>query len=284
MKTRREFLTLSAAASLGLGMSLKAEAASTPNPKFGVQLYTVRNQLRTDPKSTLAAIRQMGYVSAEAFVAEYSMTAKELGALIVDSGLTLPSAHFGYADFGTRFDYAKDLGVQYMVCSSVPRPKTTSADGFKQAADQYNAWGEQAKKIGMSFGFHNHNIEFQSFNGATGIDILLRNTDPDLVHWQMDVYWVTQAGFDPVILMNRYRHRLQTLHVKDRKAGAQPSLTTNDRQNFTEVGRGTLNWKGIAKAARAARIPYVFVEQDWTLGNPLDSLKISYSNLQRIFP
>lgn len=284
MPTRREFLSQSAAAIAALGIPSTARAAAPPSNSFGVQLYTVRKQILAAPQPVLAAIQKIGYRSVETFAAQYHNTsAKDLRSMITDAGLTLPSAHFSYDDISTRFDYAAELGVKYVVCGSEARSLTDSLDGFKRAAEQYNLWGEQARKVGLQFAFHNHNIEFQSFNGVTGLDTLLKHTEPRNVHWQIDCYWVTQAGFDPVDLMRRYRKRLQTLHVKDRKPGFPPSTNTGPgSQHFTEAGGGTINWEAIWRVAETAHIPYFFVEQDTTEIPPLDSLKISYDNLKRI--
>ena len=182
-----------------------------------------------------------------------------------------------------RLEYAKELGVRYAVVGSTPVKVASSADGFKRAAQQYNQWGEQARKLGLSFAFHNHNTEFQSFDGRTGLEILLAETDPHLVQWQMDCYWATEAGFDPLQLIHQHGHRLQSLHFKDRKPGFPPSTVLGkDAQHFTEVGAGTINWRAIWDAGSAVGIKYFFVEQDTTEIPPLDSLKVSFKNLKRL--
>ena len=98
--------------------------------------------------------------------------------MIVDNGLTVPSGHFDYDGLESKLDYAKELGVQYMVCPMLPKTMWTSADGFKKAAEQFNKWGEQVQSMGMQFGFHNHNYEFQKFGNTTGFDILTKTADP----------------------------------------------------------------------------------------------------------
>lgn len=285
MQTRREFLGRSAAGLIALGFSSTAHADAAPASALGVQLYTVRKDIQTSPQSVLAAIRKIGYRSVETFSAQYNtLSAKELRTLITDAGLAVPSAHFSYDDFGSRFDYAKELGVEYVVCGAESKSVSGSLDGFKRAADQYNIWGEQAKKLGFKFAFHNHDFEFQSFNGVTGFDTLMQNTDPQLVQWQIDCYWVTQAAMDPAALIRRYQSRIQTLHVKDRKPGFETSTVTGpSAQHFTEVGTGTIDWKAVWSAAQAAKVPYLFVEQDTTEIPPLESLQISYTNMKRLF-
>lgn len=283
-QTRRQFLRNTTAAAAGLTMGASAFAEAAPMSAFGVQLYTARKDMLSDPVNTLKTIRQIGYRCVETFAAEYKSTsAKDLRKMIADAGLALPSAHFGYNEMADRLDYAKELGVRYVVVGSTPVNIANSADGFKRAAQQYNQWGEQARKLGLSFAFHNHNSEFQSFDGRTGLDILLAETDPHLVQWQMDCYWATEAGFDPVKLIHQHGKRLQSLHFKDRKPNAPTSTVLNkDAQHFTEVGSGTINWRAIWDAASAIGIHYFFVEQDTTEIPPLDSLKISFNNLKRL--
>ena len=281
MLTRRKFLGGAAAgmAVSALGARAFANAANRP---LGVQLYTVRSLVQNDLPGTLAAIRKIGYQNVETFVAEYKMSARELRQAIVDAGLTAPSAHFGYDDFDSRFDYAKELGVEYVVCSSIPKSIANSADGYRRGAEQYNAWGAKAKSMGLKFGFHNHNAEFQDFGGVTGFDVLMKNTDPALVQWQMDCYWVAQAGHDPVALFRQYGKRIQSLHLKDRKPNVPTSVETGpDSAHFTEVGNGTLDWPTILRLAEKFHLPYMFVEQDQTDRPPLESLQISYTNLRK---
>ncbi len=281
--TRRQFLSRSAAAAAGLLPAARAFAAPAPASAFGVQLYTVREQVKAEPARVLAAIRDIGYAAVETFAGQYTRPASELRSLIAGAGLTVPSAHFSYDDLGKRFEYAKELGVSDVVCGMVPASIANSRDGFKRAAHQYNVWGEQARSLGLRFGFHNHNSDFQDFDGVTGLDLLLAETDPKLVSWQMDCYWVAEAGLDPLQLMRRYRSRLLTLHFKDRKPGV-PASTVLDKaaQHFTEIGTGTLDWPAIWNYASAAGVRYFFVEQDTTEMPPLQSLAISYRNLKRL--
>jgi sugar phosphate isomerase/epimerase len=279
MHSRRDFLAGAGAGVAAFALTRRAFGKKTDRP-LGVQLYTVRSLVDKDFPGTLAAIRKIGYRTVETYVAEYKMAAKDLRQAILDAGLTAPSGHFAYNDFGTRLDYAKELGLECVVCSSVPGTVGNSADGFKRAADQYNAWGEQAKKMGLRFGFHNHNTEFKDFGGVTGVDILLRNTDPALVWWQMDCYWVAQAGFDPVEMLKKHGKRMQSLHLKDRKPNFPTSTDTGPSSaHFTEVGTGTLDWTTILRLAGQDHIPNMYVEQDQTELPPLESLQISYTNL-----
>jgi sugar phosphate isomerase/epimerase len=279
MLTRREFLVDAATGVAATAFEPAALAATSDRP-LGVQLYTVRSLVQTDFPGALAAIRKIGYRNVETYVAEYKMSAKDLRQAILDAGLTVPSAHFGYDDFESKLEYGKELGSEYVVCSSIPMTIANSADGYKRGADQYNAWGAQAKAMGLKFGFHNHNAEFQDFGGVTGFDVLMKHTDPALVQWQMDCYWVAQAGRDPVSMLRQYGHRMQTLHLKDRKPNVPTSVEPGPASaHFTEIGAGTLDWVAILRLAEQFHLPYMFVEQDTTEIPPLESLQISYTNL-----
>jgi sugar phosphate isomerase/epimerase len=281
MVTRREFLEAAGAGLAAMAAGAPAFARKVDLP-IGVQLYTVRSIIDADLSGTLQAIRKIGYRTVETYVAEYKMPAKDLRQAILDAGLAVPSAHFGYPDFDARLDYAKELGAEFAVCSSIPSTIANSADGYKRAAEQYNTWAAKAKTMGTRFGFHNHNAEFKIYDGKTGLDILLENTDAALVQWQMDCYWVAQAGYDPVEMLRRHAKRMQSLHVKDRKPNVPISTDTGPASaHFTEVGEGTLDWKTILSLAEKDHIPYIFVEQDQTDRPPLESLQISYTNLTK---
>jgi len=156
-------------------------------------------------------------------------------------------------------------------------------DGFKKAADRFNKWGTALQQRGMKFAFHNHNYEFRRLGDTDGFDTLLTRTDPKLVFFEMDCYWMTQAGRDPVKMLEQYPKRIRMLHLKDRKPGFPPSQELNDAAgHFTEVGTGTLNWKAILALAEKNNIDYMFVEQDETERPVLESLRISYNNLQKL--
>src|ERR1035441_5354615 len=241
MVTRRDFLQLTAAGVGSLALRRISIAADTRIP-LGVQLYTVRDQAEKNLNQVLAQISKIGYQEVETYWNIYSHPAKELRKMIADNGLRVPSGHFDYDGLASKLDYAKELGVQYMICPMLPKDLWTSADGFKKAAAQFNQWGEKVHGMGMQFGFHNHNYEFQKFGNSTGFDILTQNTDAKLVCLEMDCYWITQAGQDPVAMLKKYGSRIQLLHLKDRKPGFPTSQTLDPTaEHFTEVGSGTIN-------------------------------------------
>ncbi len=282
MVTRREFLQLTAAGLGTLALSDFSIAADTRIP-LGVQLYTVRDQAEKNLNQVLAQISKIGYQEVETYWTIYNHPAKELRQMILDNGLQVPSGHFDYDGLAGKLDYAKELGVQYVICPMLPKDMWTSADGFKKAAAQFNQWGEQVHGMGMQFGFHNHNYEFRKFGNTTGFDILTENADPKLVCLEMDCYWITQAGQDPVAMLKKYGSRIQLLHLKDRKPGFPTSqMLEPAAEHFTEVGSGTIDWKTVLAVAQAQGVKGYFVERDSGTTPAMESLRISYQNLNKI--
>ena len=282
MITRRNFLELSAAGLGTLALSDLAFAAIKPFP-VGVQLYTVREQAEKDLNAVLAHISMIGYKEVETYWNVYTHPAKKLRSMIVDNGMSVPSGHFDYDGLEGKLDYAKELGVQYVVCPMLPKDMWTSADGFKKAAAQFNKWGEQVQKMGMQFGFHNHNYEFQKFGNTTGFDILTQNTDAKLVCLEMDCYWITQAGQDPVAMLKKFGSRIQLLHLKDRQAGFPTTqMLGPDAEHITEVGSGTIDWKAVIETGQQTGVKHFFVERDNGSTPPFESLRISYNYLSKL--
>jgi sugar phosphate isomerase/epimerase len=282
MTTRRDFIQLSAAGLATLALHDFAFAAIKPFP-VGVQLYTVREQAEKDLGAVLAHLAMIGYKEVETYWNVYTHPAKELRTMIVDNGLTVPSGHFDYDGLDSKLEYAKELGVQYVICPMLPKTMWTSADGFKKAADQFNKWGEQVHGMGMQFGFHNHNYEFQKFGNTTGFDILTKNADPKLVCLEMDCYWITQAGRDPVAMLKKFGSRIQLLHLKDRQAGYPTTqMLGPDAEHITEVGSGTINWKSVIETAQQTGVTHFFVERDNGRTPAFESLRISYDYLSKL--
>jgi sugar phosphate isomerase/epimerase len=242
----------------------------------------VREEAERDLPAVLRAIRRIGYEEVELYGSLYSRPAAELRRMLADHGLRAPSGHLDYEGLENKLGYARDLGLQYVICPMLPQTMWNAADQFKRAADQFNLWGAQARRMGLHFGFHNHNYEFRRFGNTTGLDVLLQRTDPGLVCFELDCYWVAQAGADPLNILKQHGKRIALLHVKDRKPGFAASQDLDDAaMHFTEVGTGSIDWKPILMAAQQSGVEHFFIEQD-TMEKPLfESLEISFRNLRR---
>lgn len=278
MLNRRKFLTLSAAA-----WPAMAFGAGKHIP-LGVQLYTIRTLVKDNNLlQLLKQIRAIGYEEVELYGNLYKHSEAELSSILRRSGLTAASGHFNYEDFVAKIPYARRLGLKWMVCPMLPKAQWGSPESFRKAAATFNDWGKQCRQHGMRFAFHNHNYEFQDLKGTTGYDILLKETDPDLVWLEMDTYWITQAGRDPVLLLNQLGKRVRLLHLKDRKTDVPTSQVLDaSAEHFTEVGNGTIQWRALLALAQKLGIEHYYVEQDESDKSPMESLKISYTFLRKV--
>ena len=280
MFNRRGFLQLSIAAAGGLATS---RLLASERRSLGAQLYTVRHEADRDLPAVLEAIHKIGYTKVETYWDIYGHPAAELRRMINDHGLKVPSGHFNYDGLDSKIDYAKALGVEYVICPMLPESMWFTLDGYKRAADQFNIWGEKIHQAGMQFGFHNHNYEFLRFGDTTGFETMMNRCDPKLVCVEMDCYWITQAGGDVLQMFQRYGNRIKLLHLKDRKPGFPISQVKNtDAEHFTEVGAGTIHWEEILAAAEKNGMKHLFVERDSGDLPAMESLRISYQNLQKI--
>lgn len=279
MLTRRRFLEFAATALPGFALVLEAQARFP----IGLQLSTLNAMAKADLAGTLTQIHAVGYQEVELTPVAYTLPPDQLRRVLAESGLKAPSGHFEYTDLSRQFEYAKTLGLDWVVCPMLPKEQWTSIQGFRTAARQFNEWGKHAHDMGMRFAFHNHDYEFRRFGDVTGYDILIKETDPKLVFLELDCYWVTQAGFDPVDLLHQLGRRVRMLHIKDRKPGFPASNDMSaSSAHFTEVGTGGIDWPHIIAAARRLQIEHYFIEQDHIDGPPIESVRTSYNYLRRI--
>jgi len=280
MLNRRGFLQLSIAAAGGLATARLLASERRP---LGAQLYTVRQEAAHDLPAVLEAVRKIGYTEVETYWDIYGHPAAELRRMINDHGLKVPSGHFNYDGLETKFDYAKSLGVQYVICPMLPESMWFTLDGYKRAADQFNIWGEKIHQVGMQFGFHNHNYEFRRFGDTTGFETMMNRCDPKFVCIEMDCYWITQAGGDVLQMFQLYGNRIKLLHLEARKRGFPTSQAKDAAaEHFTEVGAGTIHWQEILAAAEKNGVKHLYVERDSGDLPAMESLRISYQNLQKI--
>ena len=224
--------------------------------RFGIQLYTVRKQAATDLAGTLAAIAKAGYKEVE-LAGYYNHPAADFRALLDANGLKAPSGHIAInlieSTPAKTFDDAHAVGHEWITVPSLPRGKHETVDDWKQVAAQFTSAAKAAKTAGFKFAFHNHNDIVKTTNGVLPIEILMAETDPSLVFFQMDIYWAVSGGADPLALLARYPGRFRMFHVKDGKAPYSDA-------SQTDVGQGAIDFKPIF--ARAKGIEHYFVESD----------------------
>jgi len=260
---------------------------------IGLQLYTVRDAMQQDPAGTLARVAQIGYNSVEGATYTgsekfYGMEPKAFSRLLKQNGLIMPSSHYRLGeekengatvkgtmlqDWDRAVDDAAAVGIKYMVCAYLSAAERGGLDHYKKVAQDFNKAAERCKKAGIQFCYHNHDFEFEKQNGKFPYEILLNETDKNLVKMEMDIYWVSKAGQDPIALINQHPGRFPLWHVKD--------MDNTPQHAFTEVGNGTINFKKIFMHADKAGLKYFFVEQDKTPGDPFVSIKESITYIKK---
>jgi sugar phosphate isomerase/epimerase len=289
MINRRDFMRTTA---LGLGavaagtqwpLRLRANPLGLP---IGLQLYTLRDQLNKDVSGTLKQVAGIGYKEVEIYDL-YGKTAAEFRALLDGDGLSAPSGHYMTkhikADWQKHIDDAKTLGLQYMVNAILEPEERKSFDDYKRLVELFNHAGEETQKAGIQFCYHNHNFEFRKYGATTAYDYLLHHLDANLVKMEMDCFWVTHAGQDPVAYFKKYPGRFPLLHIKDLKAGHPPTHTLDAKMGlFAPVGRGVIDWKRIFAAAPTGGLKHYLVEQDYCEQPPIESARISYEYLKNL--
>jgi sugar phosphate isomerase/epimerase len=285
MPTRRDFLRQSSLLTASLFIS-KEEWFSEPQ-KIGLQLYTLRNEMGKDAKGTLAKVAAQGYKTVETFGYGngkwFGMNAAELRAELKSHGLTTPSGHTFPASVFLQSGWeekwkpavadAKAVGQEYIVIPWMEEQFRSDINNFKKMAAVLNMAAEICKQTGIKLAYHNHDFEFAPLAGTNGFDVLLKETDPKLVFFEMDIYWVSKAGKDPLAFFSKYPGRFAMWHVKD--------MDNTPQKNFTEVGSGVINYKKIFTHAKQSGMKYFFVEQDQCPGAPLDSTAKSIAYLKK---
>ena len=225
---------------------------------------------------TLQAIKVHGPLKGVGYGAMGGMAPKEFRAFLDGLGLFPACGGTGVdplvKDAAGYFAVQAEVGAPYVMLGSLPEPMRNSPEAWKASAGSLNGWGRAAKAAGIGFQYHNHNMEFSNTEGRHGLDILLENTDPELVKFQVDVGWVLAASQDPVAWLKKMgKDRLRTIHIKDCRR--KPKL------EWTEVGTGELDARGVMRAATELGVEWALVEQDTCAGPPLESAEKSLRNI-----
>ncbi|WP_419212644.1 sugar phosphate isomerase/epimerase family protein [Maribacter sp. X9] len=284
--SKQSILMLLASALFGMGTF----TTNAQNKFGGLALYTVRDDMGTNAKATLQAVSDAGYKNIEAAGYEdgkyYGMTPSDFKKMLKEMKLKPISTHQSSATLENaeqQMADAKAAGFKYFVIPVPPmgmfefnREKMSMGmkGSVQELADVLNTLGEKAKKAGLKLLYHNHDFEFKkNEDGIVPIDYLLENLDPKLVNFQMDLYWVTKAGANPIAYFNKYPGRFKIWHVKDMDAQGR----------FAPVGQGSINFANILDNKELSGMKYYMVEQDMTFDGmkPMEAIKISHEGLKK---
>ncbi|RZM30103.1 MAG: sugar phosphate isomerase/epimerase [Pedobacter sp.] len=287
MNSRRTFIKQAGLAAAGAAL-LPYYACSPASAKaVGIQLYTLRELLPNDVKGVIQKVAQTGYKEVETYgytgeAGYWGMDAKTFKALLDDNGLKAPSGHFGldeYIKTGNQeilkplIAGAAALNMEYFTCPYLSEELRTGIEDYKKVAARLNEAAELCKASGLQMAYHNHDFEFAKHGDVTGYDILLAETDKNLVQFELDLYWVVRSGNDPVAMFEKTPGRFVMWHVKDMD---KANNTIN-----TEVGNGKIDFKSIYKHAAQAGLKHLIVEQENFAIDPFESIKKSFDYVNR---
>jgi sugar phosphate isomerase/epimerase len=277
---RRRFLQTGLACATAAALLPASKAHATPfELPLGLQLYSVRDQLKEDFQGTLQTVSSLGYRQVEA-AGFYGRSPEQIKQAMDQARLACVSAHYPSAQLEKSLDAILDFHTKlgtahYIICSfpgfaphaagaGLPFAKQVTSftlEDWKWNAHQFNAWGAKVKKAGFQFGYHNHTMELKPQQGVVPYELLLKQTDPDLVIMEMDCGWVTVGGGSPEHYLRAYPDRIKMLHVKDfaRDAG---HTSIDNPPPATELGRGTADYPAIFRAVKTGSLKHIFVEQE----------------------
>jgi sugar phosphate isomerase/epimerase len=293
---RRSFINTSIAATFAAAVRPAWAADATHHiEKVGIQLYTVREAMKSDFEGTIAKVAATGYKEVE-FAGYFDHSPKDVRAILDKNGLAAPSCHVGYdvveKKWPETLDAAHTVGHSYIICPWIDEKQRVEPDGWKRAAELFNRAGEASRKAGIQFGYHNHSFEFvpaDSLGGKLPYDFFLAETDPKLVTMEMDLCWINVAGKDPLAYFDKYPGRFPLVHVKDwvkdgtTSSGYQGAMGQSVKftGRLADVGQGSIDWKRIFAKSGEAGIKHYFVENDEPK-SAFDDIKISYNYLHNL--
>lgn len=288
MQNRRSFLKATGTLASGLligrsAFSMNDFSTSARIKKFGLQLYSLRNDMPNDPKGVLKQVAAFGYKQIESYEGKqgmfWGMTNKEFKKYMDELGMTIVSSHCNInSDFETKAAQAGEIGMKYLICPSLGGANK-SIDDFKRAAEKFNACGDICKKNGLKFAYHNHGYSFEQMDGQLPQDILMQNTNKDTVDFEMDIYWVVTAGADPIAWLDKYPGRWKLCHVKDRKKGAD----AKEHDASVDLGTGSIDFKKILKTGASKGMEYFIVEQErYDNSTPLKSVAADAAYMKKL--
>jgi sugar phosphate isomerase/epimerase len=313
---RRQFLLSSSIAAL-TGAGMTRALAGPMIEKIGIQLFSVPKLMEKNPREAIGILAGLGYRELEFYgpysfsdpeqIAGWQALAPKLGfggsgffglsasqarSVLDEHRITAPSMHTDLVTLQTRMNQlgeaAHVIGATYVVLPAIPEEKRKTLDDYKRMADAFNAIGERARGEGLKFGYHNHGYGLKEMEGQIPLRLILDGTDPKLVFFEMDIFWTTAGGANPVDYLKAYPKRYRMLHVKDMQRiehfkgnGGDPAQWMELFPLMTSVGDGVLDIKGIVAQAKKSGVEHFFVEQDM-VKDPEVVLRRSFDYLHRL--
>jgi sugar phosphate isomerase/epimerase len=278
MKTRREFIKVSGAITLGSMFLPSCAASGKQNLKnVGIQLYSVRKEMLADPVGTLKKLAAIGYKQLESARSEKGnydrLQPKEIKKIVSDLGMHLRSGHVHVDEaWQQHIAGAVESGQEYVICSSMPTEGQT-VENYQKVAELFSKAGEDCKKANLKFGYHNHDYEFEKDKDQVLYDVLLKNTDPSLVNMELDLGWVFVTGNNPSDYFEKYPGRFPLWHLKD---------MDKVKKHSVEFGKGQLDIKGLLAKSEASGMKYFFIEQEEYANNAFESVQQDYEYLEKM--
>ncbi|MBS1578446.1 MAG: sugar phosphate isomerase/epimerase [Bacteroidetes bacterium] len=285
--SRRNFIKLSGLSALVLSSPIKKLSLLNNNfstkhiDAFGIQLWTVKEDMATNAKDTLKQLANYGYKQIESFEGKegifWGMKNTEFKKYLDDIGTKIVATHCDISkDFEKKAAEAAAIDMKYLICPWVGSQK--HIDDFKKIADEFNKCGEICKKNGIRFAYHNHDYSFKPVDGQLPQDVLINNTDASLVDFEMDIYWVVVAGQNPEEWLKKYKNRFRSCHVKDRLKNPP----ANAGQGSCTLGYGSIDFTKILKTAKANGMQYYIVEQEAFNAPPLKCVEANATYMKAL--
>lgn len=291
---RRNFVKTSALGSLAILSSSCVDMTSSSSYKLGYQLFSIRDRMATDPLDTLKQLKAVGYQDFEIYGYDpvkndiYGFTPKEFKTILDDLELSVSSGHYGFSDYFNKPDSelekfvdqcivaAKELNSSYITWPWLD-PALRTIENFKLLAPKLNKIGEQVNKSGLGFAYHNHGFEFEKHNGETGYEIILKETDPELVKLQLDMYWVMHSSdLTPKEIVESQQGRIVMWHIKD---------MDKQTRDYTELGNGSIDYTKELPDPKKSGLNFFYIEQGGnfttnSLQSAIDSAKYFKEHLK----
>jgi sugar phosphate isomerase/epimerase len=241
----------------------------------GLAVITVRAEVQRDFEGTMRQVAAIGYRDLDMYIYESTLDAPATRAILDRVGLACTSARVRttalYRGWERFLDAANVLGAKFITLADVPFPERQTLQDYHELAALFNRCAAIAQQHGLTFCYHNHDAELTPMEGAIPYDIVVAETDPTLVHFQMDVYWMLHGGRDPVHELRRLAGRVSTLHLKDMQSWPRRGITT--------VGRGRIDFRDILRTAIETGMRYWYVEEDAPVGPGIEAVRSAYTYL-----